>query len=296
MSRAAGPAAVAAALAAALCSRPAAAANDAPPPPAADALTLDVVGACPDAASVRRLLTQLVSADDARAAPVSIQDRGTAVRVAVREASTMLDDPARDCAARARQAAAIAAAELQSRKIVLGPPVWTLEKGLVFDVAPFGGETVWAPGAEFRGAYGSKPWSLFGSAGARGPVTLTLHNGWRAELLRFPLDAGARLTSYHGRFRPWLAVGGSLTVTGIIGQELVQTEREWRLDLGALAMVGATLRVTGHLGVAAAIAVRWQPRRYQLQVVPVGTVGETPAWWFGLSLNYTIDGKGSSPP
>jgi hypothetical protein len=76
----------------------------------------------------------------------------------------------------------------------------------------------------------------------------------------------------------------------------VQTDRVWRLDLGALAMVGATLRVTGRLGVAAAIAVRWQPRHYQLQVEPVGRVGETPGWWIGLSLNYTLDGKPSTPP
>jgi len=30
--------------------------------------------------------------------------------------------------------------------------------------------------------------------------------------------------------------------------------------------------------------------------VPFGTVGETPAWWFSLSLNYTLDGKRSVPP
>src|SRR5262245_14473361 len=125
MSRAAGPAAVAAALAAALSARPAGATDVAPPADVAEALTLDVVGACPDAASVRRLLSQLGSAVDARAAPVSIQDRGARVRVAVRETAMMLDDPARDCDRRARQAATIAATELQSREIVFGPPVWT---------------------------------------------------------------------------------------------------------------------------------------------------------------------------
>jgi hypothetical protein len=103
------------------------------------------------------------------------------------------------------------------------------------------------------------------------------------------------MTAYWGRFRPWLVLGGSATPTAIMGQDLVQTDRQWRLDLGALAMVGATLRVLGRIGVAAAINVRWQPRTYQLQVVPHGTVGETPAWWLGLSLNYTLDGKASSP-
>src|SRR5437868_15416478 len=67
-----------------------------------DGLTLNVVGACPDAAAVRRLLAGLVSAEEARAAPVSVQDRGPHFRVAVRDTEMMLDDPGRDCPARAR--------------------------------------------------------------------------------------------------------------------------------------------------------------------------------------------------
>ncbi len=264
--------------------------------PAADALTMNVVGACPDAAAVRRLLAGLVSADEARAAPVSIQDRGAHYRIAVREAATMLDDPARDCTARARHAAVFAANALNAPKLVLGPPTWTVEKGLVFDAAFPAGGAVWSPGAEIRGALGSKPWSLVGAAGARGPVTLSLDRGYKAELLRFPVDAGARLTSTRWRLRPWLVVGGTATLTGILGQELVQTDRQWRIDLGALGMVGATLPMFGRLGGAAALSVRWQPRPNQLKVAPFGTVGETPAWWFCLSLNYTLDGKPSVPP
>jgi hypothetical protein len=209
----------------------------------------------------------------------------------------MLDDPARNCTERARHAAVVAAAELHAPKVVFGPPTWTVEKGLVFDVAPgAAGGAAWVAGAEIRGAYGSNAWSLVGAAGARGPATLEFENGWRAELLRFPLDAGARLTGYKWKLRPWLVVGGTLTVTGIIGQELLQTDRQWRVDLGALAMVGATLPMFGRLGGAAALGVRWYPRPYMLQVAPIGTIGETPSWWFGLSLNYTLDGAGSVPP
>ena len=265
-------------------------------PPGGGGLTLDVVGACPDAGEVRRLLTGLVSPAEARAASVSIQDRGPNFRIAVGESAVMLADPARDCAARARLAAAVAATDLQDRRRVYGPPVWTVEKGFVLEAAEPRGQAVWAPGAEIRGAWGSKPWSLFGAAGVRGPVTLQLDHGIKAEVIRAPLDAGARLTSFRWRFRPWAAVGGSLTLSGILGEELVQTDREWRLDIGPMAMAGATLRVTKHLGVAAALSVRWQPRPYRLQAVPFGTVGETPSWWFALSLNYTIDGPGSTPP
>ena len=276
---------------------PAAAGGAPAPPPADDGLTLNVVGACPDAAMVRRLLAEMVSPDEARAAPVSIQDRGPHFRVAVRDAATTIDDPGRDCATRARLAVALAVNELHVRKIVLGPPEFTIEKGLVFETTSTSDGLVWAPGAEFRGAFGSKPWSVVGAAGARGPVTLPLMNGWKAEELRFPLDGGVRLTSYRfGRFRPWFVIGASLTVTGIIGHELVQTDRVWRLDPGAIGMAGVTLRMFGRIGGMAALVVRWQPRPYQLEVVPAGHVGETPKWWIGVSLNYTLDGKGSTPP
>jgi hypothetical protein len=264
--------------------------------PRARAETLDVVGACPDAAAVRRLLSDLVSPDEARADVVSIQDQDTKFRIAVGKEATTLDDPARDCAGRARAAAVVAATALQKRTVVLGPPIWTIEKGLVIEMAVSRGDAKTTVGAEFRGAFGSGPWSLFGAAGARGPVTLQLDGPWEAELLRFPLDAGGRLTSYRWRrLRPWFGIGGSATITRIIGHDVVQTDPEWRLGFGALAMFGATLTLTKKLGVAAAIAIRWEPRPYQLQVAPFGTVGETPAWWFTLSLNYTLDGKGSSP-
>jgi hypothetical protein len=257
---------------------------------------VNVVGACPDAAAVRVLLSELLSADEARTAAIAIQDRGPRYRVEVREAARMVDDPARDCAARARQAAVFAANQLQTPKLVHGPPEWTVEKGIVFDAAFPAGGAVWSPGAEIRGAVGSNAWSLVGAAGARGPVTLALDHGVKAELRRFPVDVGARLTSYRWRLRPWLVLGGTATLTGILGQELVETEREWRIDLGALAMIGATLPMFGRLGGAAALSVRWQPRVYELRVAPLGTVGETPAWWFCLSLNYTLDGKRSVPP
>src|SRR5215831_2737847 len=97
MPRAAGRAIVAVTLAAAALGRSA----------AADEASLDVVGACPDAAAVRRLLSELVSSGEAGAKAISIQDRGPQLRVAVGEAATMLDDPARDCDARARQAAVV---------------------------------------------------------------------------------------------------------------------------------------------------------------------------------------------
>jgi hypothetical protein len=261
-----------------------------------DGLTIDTVGACPDGGEVRRLLAALVSPEQARATPVSVQDRGPRFRIAVGESATMLDDPGRDCAARAQLAATIAASDLQKPKVVFGPPAWVVEKGAVFDAASSSGTFVWTPGAEIRGAFGSGAWSLVGQAGARAPVDLPLPNGWQAEQLRLPVDAGARLTGHYGRFRPWLVLGGSLTANGIKGDELLQTQREWRLDLGALVMGGATLRVIGRFGLAAAINIRWQPRAYRLYVTPVGQVGETPAWWFGLSLDYTLDGKGTTPP
>src|SRR6185295_15097201 len=163
-------------------------------------LAIQVVGACPDQAAVRALLATLLP-EETRAA-VSVEDEGPRYRVAVRGNARTLDDLSRDCAARARQAAAFAADELGPHPIVLGPPVWTIEKGLVFEVAPNGGSAAWAYGAEFRGAYGSRAWSLVGAAGVRGPVTLSFDQRWKADLLRLPLDVGARVTMYRWRLRP----------------------------------------------------------------------------------------------
>jgi hypothetical protein len=258
-------------------------------------LVLEVSGACPDEAAVRALLATLLSPDQARAAPVSIRDNGPSYRVAVREEALTFDDPARDCAARARHVAAFAADHLRAHPPALGPPMWTIEKGLVYEhaLSMSGDSSSW--GAEFRGAFGPGLWSIFGSAGARGPVTMTFANGFKAELLRVPLDVGARITSHKWRLRPWLGVGPSLTVNGILGENLVNTDREWRVGLGGLAMAGATLPLLKRIGVMAAINLRWEPRAYRLEVDPEGRVGETPKWWLGLSLNYTLDGKPSSP-
>ena len=257
---------------------------------------VEVVGACPEAGAVRGLLAPLVSATEADDATVIVQDRGPRFRITVGATATMLDDPARDCAVRAQEAAIFAANALHAPKVVLGPPTWTVEKGIVIEAAFDHGDPMWAYGAEIRGAFGSDRWSVVGAAGARTPVTLMLADGFKADMIRFPLDGGMRLTSYRWRLRPWLVLGGSAIVTGILGQELVQTQREWRIGLGALAMAGATLRIKGRFGLAAALAVRWEPRPYRLQVAPIGTVGETPEWWFGLSGNYTLDGKASTPP
>ncbi len=266
-----------------------------PIPPSFGAPPLEVVGACPEAATVRGLLAPLLSAAGARKGPVSIQDLGPQYRIAIDEKAFTFDDPERDCSARAQQAAALVADERRRHPRVLGPPKWTIEKGIVFDVASTANGAVWVPGAEFRGAYGPGRWSLVGAAGARGPATLTFQNDWKAELLRFPLDAGVRLTVYRWRLRPWFVLGGSVTLTGILGENLVETDRVWRADPGALLLAGATLPVWGRLGLAAALNIRWQPRPYFLDVAPVGRVGETPTWWFGLSLNYTVDGERSSP-
>jgi hypothetical protein len=265
------------------------------PPAWAGAISIDVVGACPDETAVRRLLSELLPGSDGGGAPVSIQDRGPHYRIALNDEATTFDDPGRDCAARARQAAALVANNMGAHPRVLGPPKWTMEKGLVFDAAAWANSVVWAPGAEFRGVYGPGRWSIVGAAGARGPVTLSFANDWKAELLRFPLDAGARITSYRWRLRPWVVVGGSVTVTGVVGQNLVESDRVWRLDPGVVLLAGATLPFRGRIGGAAALNIRWQPRPYDLNVTSVGKVGETPVWWFGLSLNYTIDGEASSP-
>src|SRR4051794_848353 len=152
-----------------------------------DSIPVDVVGACPDADALERALAGILSAEEAAGVSIAVQDQGAHYRIVVREEATTLDDPGRACAARARQAAVVIAADLRSHPALWGPPIWTIEKGIVFDVAPGTKGPAWAPGAEFRGALGSGRWSLVGAAGARGPATLSFEGDWKAELLRFPL-------------------------------------------------------------------------------------------------------------
>jgi hypothetical protein len=278
----------------------AAAAASAPASPT-PSLALRVTGACPDRATVDRLLAVLRPdgeggpPEPGAPTPVTIDDQGGQYRIAVGDQVMTLEDPARDCPARARQAVAVVASGARTHPQVFGPPRWTVEKGAVFDGTMNDGTFAWAPGAEMRGAYGRGTWSLVAAGGARGPARLVYgDNAWKAEVIRLPVDLGARVTAHRWRLRPWLVLAPTVTVTGFIGEDLLETERVWRLDPGALAMAGATLRVLRRMGLAIALSARWQPRPYELHVAPVGKIGETPRWWFGLSLNYTIDANPSS--
>src|SRR4051794_33513286 len=165
-------------------------------------IVVEVVGSCPDADAVQRALAGILSTEEAAGVSLSVQDQGAHYRIVVREAATTLADPGRACAARARQAAVVIAAELRTHPVVLGPPIWTIEKGLVFDVAPGTRGPAWAPGAEIRGALGSGRWSLVGAAGARGAAAPSFEGGWEAGVLRVPPDPGARGTAPWGGVRP----------------------------------------------------------------------------------------------
>src|SRR4051812_17217048 len=88
--------------------------------------SLEVGGACPEGAAVRRLLAELVTSDEAGAVTTSIRDQGSRYRVVVGADATTLYDPARDCGARARQAAVVVAGRLRWHEQVFGPPAWTV--------------------------------------------------------------------------------------------------------------------------------------------------------------------------
>src|SRR4051812_27121737 len=77
-------------------------------------VTLNVEGSCPDAAEVARVLGGLLGPEEGQGATVTIRDRGSNYRLTVRKEAATLDDSARDCAARARQAAIIVAGEVRS--------------------------------------------------------------------------------------------------------------------------------------------------------------------------------------
>ena len=130
---------------------------------------------------------------------LSIQDRGPHFRVAVGDRATTLDDPARDCAARAREAAVVV-----GERASVAP---TGRRPAAVDDREGGGvrrrarEPTVPPGrrapsfaARWAAALGR--WSAPRARAV--PATLSFPGGWKAELLRFPLDAGARATAVLG--------------------------------------------------------------------------------------------------
>jgi hypothetical protein len=269
-------------------------------------------GACPGLVLVSGAVAALIPHGglDAlpRSAAVEVSDMGESYRVkAVAEGVDrvrVFRDVGRDCEQRARFAAVFIVLTLLPPELVIDvqpPPLppqppppapeepqrrTRLDLGALFDLAPpiFDAPQLAAPGGELRIArrfgwlagvvgVGVEPRSSFAKDGLQGRET------------RFPFDLGVRAARSLGA---WELDGEAAIAAAIFRAEGLNTlmpQQGTRLDLGgrvgvALRLGRPSSRAVPFLGLHALVF----PRPYEIATTPQGSLGSTPALWFGATL------------
>jgi hypothetical protein len=245
---------------------------------------------CPDAASVVRelgaLLPGVVVGEQAGAVTVVVRDEGPGYRVIVGDSERTLADPQRRCADRAHAAAVVADLILAPPTVEAPPPrpavfVDLAAAGLL-ELAPAGSLLV-GGGGELRLEVGARFVSGVVGARALAPALLTLGR-FHAEIARFPVDVGVRLALRRRRVELSAQAGLALAALRIVGRDLSLAQAETRLDPEARLALGLRVWLSGRLGLEAGFTVDVSLRTVDLQVDPVGVVGQTPRVYLGFGL------------
>lgn len=269
---------------------------------------LVVTGSCPEASAVGTLLSTLVpraaSAGRAPAPAIVIADRDTEFLVAVGSRSKIYADPARDCAQRARIAAAFIALallpdieppapEAPASRPQPPPPVappaetrrdWgsidaraALAVGLPAEVAAPGILVRAAAGRDAFGGHVACGW-FFGTstplAGESGSVLLE----------RLPCDAGATARWFWPgrRLQSAVDVGFAVGLLRVMGRGFASTYASSHVELGARLAADTALRLTEGrqaLMPIVGLEVTAYATSYDFDVAPHGIVGHAPAVW-----------------
>jgi hypothetical protein len=298
-------------------SLPARSATSEPPSGAAPAADpgapplISASGACPGLDLVSGAVAALIPHGglDAlpRSAAVEVADLGESYRVKVVAEGVarvrVFRDVGPDCEQRARFAAVFIVLTLLPPELVIDvqppplpppPPLapqgplrrTRLDLGAVFDLAPpvFDAPQLAAAGVELRIArrfgrlagvvgVGVEPRSNFAKDGLEGRET------------RFPFDLGLRAARPLGAWE----VDGEAAIAGAIfrakGLNTLMPQQGTRLDLGGRVGVAVRLgrpssRAVPFLGLHALVF----PRPYEIATTPQGSLGSTPALWFGATL------------
>jgi hypothetical protein len=265
-------------------------------------VTIGGDGACPDPAVVAADLGALSGAPidgGTPAAKVRVRDLGDRYRVEGAGADRELADPARDCAERARAAAAVVLLALRPPTVTLPPssPLRThpplrldLEGTATFTGAPRadGDAAMLAGGASLRLALHARYVGLSLGAAALSPATMQIAmvdvRVWRAPFdlsLRGLLPLGRRVEGV-GDLGVYLAVmhaaGAGLPIT----QSGTRLEPGVRLGLAMRAWILPRLALVA--GVDALIAIQTTP----LAVDSVGVIATTPRAWVGGHLGLAV--------
>lgn len=276
---------------------------------------VDVSGSCPESSAVWSVLAGLLPANPPTGAPpvASVSDHGATYVVSVGPRVKTYSDVSRDCAQRARVAAAFISLSLVPDAVpdtsatppeappppAPGPPpapsrpeptrpasLWVLADARgTGDSAPQNG--LFAPGVALGIAAGKGRLGGQWTCGWVSSSSMSTGTSGSVLLERFPCSIGPllRLTPTDSPLDVRTSLGlvvGALRVRGV---GFVSDYDSVRLELGARLSVDAVL----HLGQPAdiapvlGVAATYDPSAYDLSALPHGVVGHTPSWWAGAS-------------
>jgi hypothetical protein len=266
-------------------------------------------GSCPESSAVQSVLAGLLPTKMPRepAGNAKVSDLGDSYVVAVGDQVKTYTDAARDCAERARVAAAFVALVLSPEtprdvdtKLAVAPvsaqkPVETarsrspgqrwlrVDARGTLDGAPASG--LLAPGLALGIAVGQGKFGAQAVCGWVSGTSLSVEDASGSVLLeRFPCALGPML-----RFRPApvleIGVATSLVVGALVaeGAGFGSNKEATRLEVGARASIDATLHVGGHVAPVLGLEATYDPMTYDLEVLSRGVVAQTPSFWAGVS-------------
>lgn len=270
-----------------------------------------VSGSCPESSVVESVLAGLLPTIVPVGPPAtaSVSDRGDSYVVAIGDRVKTYFDATRDCAERARVAAAFISLALvpEPTPVPTPPP----EPPPIKPVEPPPKATRWGR-IDWRGTYTDAPASgliapglALGVAAGMGRFGGQAVCGWVADaslsvanesgtivIERFPCALGpvVRLSPPEAALEVNAgasAVFGALRATGT---GFASSYNSLRLEVGARAAVDATLHIgrrPGDLAPVLGLELTYDPMTYDLAVLPRGVVAQTPSLWIGISAGFS---------
>jgi hypothetical protein len=240
--------------------------------------------------------------------PVQIFDLGVPYRVIAAGRVREYRDESRDCAHRARVAAVFVALALDPAVAVIPeaaiatvppviavvPPVVpashlvSIDVGGVADVGWGRDGHITQAGVGLRLAIGRGPWAVVLGAVGLFP-TDTVLGGVPLRHGRLPVDVGLRRRFLGDAIVLYGEAGMTAAVLSEHARDLLVSESNTAVELGAFAAVGARFARASRLGPFVTLKTEIVPGPPSIQALPQGTVGHTPFIWLGATAGASID-------
>ena len=241
--------------------------------------------------------------------PVQIFDLGVPYRVIAAGRVREYRDETRDCAHRARVAAVFVALALDpavavvpeaasappvAPAIVVAPrvvptnPIVDINVGGVAEAGWGRDGHVTQAGLGLRLAIGRGPWAVVLGAVGLFP-TDTVLGGVRLRHGRLPIDVGLRRRFFGDAVVLYGEAGMTAALLSERARDLLASESNTTVELGAFAAVGARFARASRLGPFVTLHAEIVPGPPSIQALPQGTVGHTPFIWLGATAGASID-------